>query len=74
MPEQRLDLAQVGPGAEQLGGEHVPELCGVTRLRSVKAGGAGVAEEGLGEDRARERRPWTPTNRAGSGSRARTRR
>jgi hypothetical protein len=33
--EQFLDLAQVRAGAEELGGEHVPQRVRVTRLRSL---------------------------------------
>ena len=52
--EQLLDLAQVRPGAQELGGEHVPQRVRRDALALRHAGGARVADEGLGQDRLRQ--------------------
>jgi hypothetical protein len=52
--EQFLDLAQVGAGAQQFGGEHVPERVRSDALVARYAGRTRVAAEGLAEYRDRE--------------------
>ena len=49
--EQLLDLAQVGAGAQELRGEHVPERVRRYALALGDASGAGVTEKSLGHDR-----------------------
>jgi hypothetical protein len=65
--EPLLDLAQVRAGAQQLGREHVPERVRGHPLALGNPGRAGVAEEGLGEDR----RCQPPTLDAGEEGRLR---
>src|SRR5512133_1027074 len=54
MAEQFLNLAQVGPGAEEFGGENVPERVRRHPLALGDPGGSRVAEEGLRHDCLRE--------------------
>jgi hypothetical protein len=54
VPQQLLDLAQVGPGTEQFRGEDVPERVRRHPLALADPGGSRVAEECLGHDRLRE--------------------
>src|SRR3984957_2514878 len=71
VPGQFLDLAEVGAGAKEFGGEHVPERVRGHVLAGGHSGGIGVAAERCREDRDREPTTPTPTNSTGSGSRAR---
>jgi hypothetical protein len=52
--EELLDLAQVGAGAQELGGEDVAHGVGGDSLSLADPGGPHVAEEGLGQDRRRQ--------------------
>lgn len=54
VPEQLLNLAQVGARAEQLGGEHVAQRVGGDALALVHARRRGVATERHGHDARRQ--------------------